>query len=75
MEKNYTLTIPRIMEQVVDLGRTAWNAQKHSELVSARKKKEKKSLPNCVNFSCLRILSGKKINKMILKSPCFKEES
>lgn len=60
MEKNYTLTIPRIMEQVVDLGRTAWNAQKHSELVSARKKKKKKkSLPNCVNFSCLRIVNGK----------------
>lgn len=44
MEKNYTLTIPRIMEQVVDLGRTAWNAQKHSELVSARKKKKKKKV-------------------------------
>jgi len=42
MEKNYTLTIPRIIEQVVDLGRTAWNAQKHSELVSARKKKKRK---------------------------------
>ena len=41
MEKNYTLTIPRIMEQVVDLGRTAWNAQKRSELVSARKKEKK----------------------------------
>lgn len=57
MEKNYTLTIPRIMEQVADLGRTAWNAQKHSELVSARKKK--KSLPNCVNFPSLRIVNGK----------------
>lgn len=42
MEKNYSLPIPRIREQVVDLGRTAWNAQKHSELVSARKKKKEK---------------------------------
>lgn len=52
MEKNYSLPIPRIMEQVADLGRTAWNAQKHAELVSARGKKKreekgkKKKSPN-----------------------------
>lgn len=49
MEKNYSLPIPRIREQVVDLGRTAWNAQKRAELVSARKK-EKKLFQSVLTF-------------------------